>query len=129
MKHLKKFNENTSKPKIGDYVLIETDSSNKKIVDFINNTIGKIIHIDDNKIDIWGNISIGDILVKYDNVPFNRGSANINWFIELNPNIEDTCVRHYGIQYGRHFHPNRIVEFGKTREELEIKLQAKKYNL
>jgi len=93
---------------VGDYVICAYkytyDSSNniKNLANFIKNNIGIIIKYDDQ-----------DILIKYDNVP-----DNIKMFF----NGKDLNIRSL-------IDTKSILAFGKTIEELEIKLAANKYNL
>ena len=102
---------NNTQPKVGDYVLLKTNSQTYKdseiVNNFINNTIGKII------------ILSGDLItVKFDNVPLK---------------IEDYFSKEYGrygdITYSRVFLDNRIVAFGSTIEEVELKVRTEKYNI
>ena len=113
MKYIKKFEniENTT-PEVGDCVLINIDTIiiKGKIRDFVNNTIGEIIDIRLKIEDEFDNESLGDLRVKYSNVPKDIQS----WF--FNGNI-------------RTFNINQMIEFGKTKEELELKIMSKKYNL
>jgi hypothetical protein len=108
------------KPKVGDYVLIkisEIDALNKfpwirdeiiKTNNFINNNIGKIIYIEENIINVRYT-NIPKKIRKYFNYVNLEGSRNrIGW---------------------KSFNYRFINEFGETKEELETKLQAKKYNL
>jgi len=93
----------------GDFVLIKVEPNHifilsgmeeKYFIDFVNNTIGEIIYV--NKVH-W------NIKVKYNDIPSTIKSA-------FN---DDTYI----------FSPNRVYEFGRTREELLMKLNARKYNL
>jgi len=90
-----------SELEVGDYVLMR--SSVHSIVEFINNTIGKIIGFDYDKYN--------NIKVTYDNIP---EDLRTYWFNNTND---------------RDFNINQVVEFSKNKEELELKLAAKKYNL
>jgi hypothetical protein len=104
MKHLKTF-ENINGPQIGDYVLISMKGSynNDNSIDFfINNNIGQIIKFDENM-----------RLVKYSNVP-----GNIKMKNKFN--------KDGSIWIGNAF---KTVAFGKTKEELELKMDMKKYNI
>jgi len=120
MKYLKKFEDLQEVPKVGDYVLIITDSSNEHFKEFINNTIGVLEHIIKHKPDIWGNESEDSVSIKYENVP-----PMIKDMFYLSPFI----TKDYGRQGFREFDIKKIVAFAKTKEELEIKLSANKYNL
>ena len=118
MKYLKLFEQQDSEPKVGDYVLIHTNMSKSEyrwilISNFINNTIGQIVSIIPDTTSSYGGIIVGHIEVKYTNIP--KGTET--WFISLNNT------------YTRCFNKGQIVAFGKTPEEVEIKLNAKKYNV
>ena len=71
MKYIKKFENITDEPQIGDYVLIKIHlieyKKKNEVNAFINNTIGVIIYISDI-----------DIRVQYDNIPDNIK----DWFLE-----------------------------------------------
>ena len=64
MKHLKIYEDLNIIPKVGDYVLMSTKSRNPKVIEFIENTMGRIT-------DVFNGQSIGstDIEVTYDNIP------------------------------------------------------------
>lgn len=108
--------ENNSKLEVGDYVLMSTNAPNEIIKEYINNTIGQIEKVFPDKRDIWNNVSVGNIVVKYKNVP----NGYEEWF-----------KREYSKKgtFLRQFHPNKVVAFGKTPEEVELKLNTDKYNL
>ena len=55
--------------KIGDYVLIKTNSQDKDFYNFINNNIGKIVAIQHHPKNIWKDLESIDIDVKYYNIP------------------------------------------------------------
>ena len=101
-----------SELKVGDYVLMRSNASAKELLEFINNNIGQVIKIN--------NFEDLRIRVRYNNIPDNV----IPWFgfaeRQFPPSIR-TAARIFDI--------NQIVEFAKTKEELELKLAAKKYNL
>lgn len=120
MKYLKTFEKLQEQPEVGDYVLINTVSTIKGVSEYINNTFGQIIDIQPDKIDIWDFKSVGDIVVKYTDVP----SEIKSWF-NKNKNI----TRNYAREFDRRFSPEQVVAFAKTKEELELKLTANKYNL
>jgi len=112
MKYLIVF-EKFDKIGVGDYVLmkppfysyVENEIMNN-IKDFLENTIGIVVELNIN-------INISDISVKYEYVPKN--------------------IEHYFLKKGRVFYRwfdiSRIVEYGKTIEELKMKKETKKFNL
>jgi len=108
-------------PKIeaGNYVLMNSVSMYDSVRKFINNNIGQIIELGPDS-----------IRVKYDNMPKNimnihlRAIGQPTWNRE--PNGDFSSVRISTIKI---FDIDQVVEFAKTKEELELKLAAKKYNL
>lgn len=121
---IKRFNENLQDiPVVGDYVLAKIDVSNSSLVykdelmKFVNNTIGQISKI---------RINMGDIVVVYDNVP-NKIKSWFNFTGYDNDN--DSNGNKYNVLYSRSFDFDRIVMFGKTIEEVELKMISNKYNL
>ena len=120
---IKRFNENSQEtPEVGDYVLVKIDVSNSslsyknELMDYINNTIGQICKIRN---------QLGDIVIVYDNIP-NEIKSWFKYSYEYNYNSENFVG--YG-SYTRAIDKNKIVAFGKTIEEVELKISAKKYNL
>ena len=104
MKHILYFKESLykDKPKIGDYVLLDIQASNSRDLEkFVNSNVGQIVGVKPGYDE--------DVAVKYYNIPKNIKT----WF--------------WGGD-SRMFHINNIAEFG-TKEEMELKLQVKKYNL
>lgn len=123
MKYIKRFENIEDVPKVGNFVLISMNRSNSvikfggiemprynKIKDFVTHNIGKIVNIRLKIVDEFYNKSAGDLRVEYDNIPKDIQS----WFSKDNK---------------RAFSVDQIVEFGKTKEELEEKLMTKKYNI
>lgn len=117
MKHIKTF-ENINIPQVGDYVIMNFNANNFSLADnylyteyieFVNNTIGKIIKIEYDRYDKYKYI-----VTEYENVPdsiryhFNKDGYN--------KFTDKSDVR-------------RISAFSRNKEDLEIILQAKKYNL
>jgi len=104
MKHIKRFEDNNSVPKIGDYVICKVEGIHygDNVINFIQSSIGEITHI----------FSDNRIIVKYANIP-----QQIKRFF-YDGNNNDQLV--FGI--------NDIVKFG-TKEELEFILTTNKYNL
>ena len=109
MTYLKYYENIEDNLEVGDYVLIKINilPYTQKQIDtenFINNTIGKIIDIITDR---------NDVVVLYENVP-----ETIKSYFNINNGLD---IRTFDI--------NRIVEHGKTKEQLELKLQANKFNL
>ena len=106
-----KFNEDLNKiePKIGDYVILNYGSPNA-IRDYIKINPGKIIEIN---FDKYGEILT--IIVQYYNVP-NIIRAYFRY-------ISDDNIM------SKIFLADQIIEFGSTLEELELKINAGKFNI
>ena len=111
MKYIKKFENVKIEPKIGDYVIIEPSSlfvhgstfSDLTTKEFISNNIGQITHIQ--------------------NPEQCRPIISVRYF-----NIPSHLIKFFHT-YCRDYRKDEIVEISKNKEELELKLQAKKYNL
>jgi hypothetical protein len=100
MKHLKTFEKyEDSSPKTGDYVILSAYSLNKEYNDFINNEIGKITRKTKNF-----------YYIKYDYVPYGIRK----WFTDGDRTTAELID---------------IKLFGKTKEEIELKKSANKFNL
>jgi hypothetical protein len=109
--------EQYNKPEVGDYVLIRTESSYFNFNKFINNNIG--------------------ILIKY--VQYRRLSAYTYRIEKIINEPEDIIVQYEYIPNGlkswlskdktRQFRVDQIVAFGKTKEDVELQIQANKYNI
>ena len=99
MKYLKKY-ESLETPEVGDYVLMKSETSNEKLADLINTTIGKI-----------DSLAYRSLYVRYN---FSKEILNKFRFHDLRL---------------REFDKNQIVAFAKTIKELELKIQVKNYNL
>lgn len=120
MKYLKTFEDLQNKPEVGDYVIINVSpSADNNVREYIDNTIGVIHTIQDDRVDMWNNVITGNIIVKYINVPNEIRS----WF-----HYEGTRKK-YGRKYFRSFDTQQIYAFSKSKEELELMLQTKNYNL
>lgn len=103
MKHLKYLEKYNKKTNVGDYILIDFQNKinvNDGSVDFIENSIGKITHIENDVIH-----------AKYDNVPIKYFNKYFN--------SSDTLT----------IHDSWISHISKNKKDLEILLNAKKYNL
>lgn len=103
MKYIKKF-EDINEPEVGDYVICseEHDGLSKKLIDFTSNNIGQLIEIDGTQ--------YYPFVVKYDdNVP-----------LELEVNF---------LHNTRGMMRAEIIHYSKNKEDLEMILNANKYNL
>jgi len=111
MKHIKEYeNLNNNEPEEGDYVIckdifISGYRMSKKLLDlFLSNNIGRIERI---------NININRYYIVYDNIP--EGCKN-------------SFMTYHNFQV-RDFFRKEIKYWSKDREDLEVILQANKYNL
>ena len=109
MKFLKYYENITDELEVGDYILLHLDIRTSYSGDdmiyknFINTTIGKICR-----------------LHKYN---------GINILYEKVPDIIRSYFVNNGDSYERNFNFNSIFEYGKTIEELKLKIEAKKFNI
>ena len=110
MKYIKTF-ESMNIMNEGDYALFYYDEIaqfaysvrfSQELKELINNNIGKIKHI--------SNSTYNWISVEYDNIPSN---------LQYNFHHDGTIL----------LDKDNVVEYAKTKEELEIKLSINKYNL
>ena len=105
MKYIKKF-ENVNVPQIGDYAIVDNTSVNKNLNDFLSNNIAEIV--DKYEIETyWGKINYYKF--KYENIPFGLSESFSN----------DTIG----------FTELTIGYFSKNKEDVEARIQSKKYNL
>jgi len=112
MKYLKTFEIAENKPQIGDYVICKTNYRASRIDKWIINEIGQII-------DYGYSGSTPELILifkdtykcKYENIPYD---VNLNYF---NNNSTKTM------------RISEIIEFSPNKKDLEIRLQANKYNL
>ena len=107
MKYIKTFENIENLPEIDDWVIMKTLSSHNIVKNFINNTIGEVVNLDKT------NIQNIDITVMYYDIP-----EDFKKLMNVDSDV-----------YVREFRSNQIVEFAKTKEELELKLQSNKYNI
>ena len=96
-------------PEDGDYVLMDGSDFITVLKDFIDNNIGQISRYEDAKYNDYKYI-----LVKYKNIPIEL----INYFTGT-----------YGDSGFKYSDINNILFISKSKEELELKLAANKYNL
>ena len=105
MKHIKKFEQINNKPEIGDYVLCKAPNSalNPYLIDYLNSNFGQIVD------------------------EFTTNTMGINYYVEYE-NIPEELKPKF-LKSKRIYREDSIIEYAKTKEELEVKLSAKKYNL
>lgn len=119
MKYLKKYElkkySDDELPKNGDYILIHIYDLDKKYMNFINNTVGKVvdINLDQNMMAI--------ILVLYDNIPQDIAYKFIY--------DDDSDKYLHEFNFGYIVSKEKYYIFGDTPEEIYLKIDAKKYNL
>jgi hypothetical protein len=101
MRYLKTYEENSNEPQVGDYVICNFISNHigKINCNFISNHIGKII-----------------MKKKHNFYPYNV-------FYENAPNI------YFGISKTIVANRNNIIHFSKIKKDLEVYIDANKYNL
>ena len=107
--------EKINVPEIGDYVLCDYKNSNNILKDFLKNNIGKI----EKKINSYQlGIKTGEIYskIKYDYVPLEIQNFFTNNFISPDDYYYTINIKN-------------ITDVAKTKEELELKIKAKKYNI
>lgn len=110
MKYIKTF-ESKDKPQIGDYVLCRyagmKRTDNEEYFDFITNTIGQIVKIDDED-------EVQPLYyVHYENVP-DKLKSHWNGYYVLDKEP---------------FRKKNITDWAKTKEDLELKIKSEIYNI
>jgi len=117
MKYIKKF-ENIEEPELGDYVLIrENRDYTQPYNDFINNNIGQIVLTD-------FSFNKKRIEVRYYVDTFDEFKNMKNYFRYIS--FDFVSNEYY---FSNWFKMNMVSEFGKTKEDVELKASTKKYNL
>jgi len=118
MKYLKTFEElNIGNPKVGDYVLMKSKNHPNSIASFIDNSIGQLKKIDSYKGINRGGVYYGNddevttygYTVEYENIPYK--------------------IKYFFTESTRIFDDTQLVGFSKNKEDIEVLLNAKKYNL
>jgi len=108
MKYINSFKNLQSGPKIGDYVLIKTLSSDTDFRDFITNNVGQISDIDTRFMS-------KNIIVTYKFVP---------------EKLKEWMTKTYNSDINtRSFRFSQIEHFSSKKEDIEEIIAAKKYNL
>jgi hypothetical protein len=102
--------ENLNNISVGDYVLINSNDSNIYLKKFINNNIGKVFHI------MKFTENVIRLKIVYENIPS-----------KLDSMFQSSIIKNDG-KY-RQYNIDDVVLHAKTKEELELKMKAKKYNI
>jgi hypothetical protein len=103
MKYIKKYENFDKVPKIGDYVLMRTDSKNIDFRNFLKNNFGQIVKIGNSLVNVKYELSI---------------NKEIFYFFDLD------C--------SRSFNKKKIVAFSDNLDDLKLQLQfpeTSKYNI
>lgn len=111
MKHLKYFENQQIVPKVGDYVILKTnDYNNDEFNYFCSQNVGQIIEITSGGFPY---------LIKFDSIPPYNNTSTFN----------STVANIAGKSDKLSFAKGEIVDISSSKEELEAKIQSKKYNL
>jgi hypothetical protein len=112
MRYIKKYEINKNKPQVGDWIICDAHSTyNHTLSDFFENNIGKLISKKSDK-----------YLVKFYELPSRRFAEDFFLFVGQpgDSNKWEGC-RALDIEY--------ISNWSKDKGELEMIINAKKYNL
>ena len=117
MKYIKTYEDLANNPEIGDYVICDEKGNDEEISDFEKNNIGRVV----------------DYRTVYNTNPtFDSISTFFNIFVQYKnvPNeIYDDFDYHKRIANCRIFSKKEIKYCSKNKEDLEIILQANKFNI
>ena len=122
MKYIKQFEELNDEIKKDDYVIVKVNPMRlyPNLDEYLNNTVGKVVNVSESDYSLGGRIQrIKEYIVMYLDVPNKFAS----WFTRKEINTKGPNC------YYRTFPDYRIEYSGKTIEEVEMKLAAKKYNI
>lgn len=109
--------ESNKKPKIGDYVYIyQEDFPN----DIMNNTYGQIVNVDKTHKDTYLIHYLCDLTDKQKTSIIESGSD-----LDIKPKYK---INFKDNEYYDWFHSD-YLEFFDTKEELDVKIDSKKFNL
>jgi hypothetical protein len=115
MKYIKRFEDVEDLPEFGDYIQIKISSTKYDWQEYINNTIGKVYGIIGRNEDSF-DYDHDMVAVRYENPPkYAKRWMSFNFYGED--------------EYTRNFSVERIAAYGKTIEELNMKLIVNKFNL
>ena len=113
MKYLRTYELYETKPEVGDYVICE-ESKIPKIKNFISNNIGRIFYYIDTDVKKFSVCKDFRYIVEYDNVP--------EYITDF---FEDVWTE----KQSRRMSLDEIKHWSKNKEDLEVILNTKKYNL
>jgi len=102
---------NIGKPRVGDYVIIQTNHKDPRLINFFENTITKIVGTK----DLFGTLHY---IVYFDNIPE-----------ELSEIFDSPFRSKIWRTEHHHFTIENIKYWSKNKEDLEYILAANKYNL
>jgi hypothetical protein len=116
MNHIRQYENYKPEIQTGDYILIQITSDNKIYEKFINNNIGQLIFIVPYNKDSY--------YIRYENIPLNLKS----WFHTKNSSILHPEL---DLENTECFNKNsvNIIDYSKSKSDLEYILNAEKYNL
>ena len=107
MKHIKIYENIDNDPKIGDYVICnENLSYYDELVNFLSNNVGRIVLKNYTIVNVCF-----DYLVQYDYIP------------------KELDIYFYNSSNLRPINIDDIIKFSENKEDLEMYINAKKYNL
>ena len=114
MMHIKTYEHRSlhiDEPQVGDYVICrEHFIPAKDTVDFISNNVGHLVMIKENNIK---SAAFRGYIVQYENIP-----KDIRGF-----------GRYYNFENCRLMRRHEILHWSKNKEDLEIYIDVKRYNL
>ena len=123
MKHLKTY-EFKKEPKIGDYVIVYEKRGEIEVNDFYKNNIGRIVNLNNNEYsDVAAYFDLDkewDYWIKFDIPKSLFGEVN-------HLKVED--YSNYFIKGVRPFDRKEIIYYSPNKEDLEVYIDANKYNL
>jgi hypothetical protein len=118
MRYIKHFEFLSRLPKVGDFVIVYYynvghDDDLDGLKTFLDNNVGEIVEIGDNKYDKYD---------KYMDVSYKNVPENIRYFFYYDSDDENT-------EYMKIISKDNINKLSEDRKELETYLMSKKYNL
>lgn len=132
MKHLKIWDNYHDVPQIGDYVICQDEHTSSSPIDirineFTSSTIGKYVHhIKSEEIGESPWNSSYRFVVKFEDLP-NDIIQSVSF--RDSQQMNKTGLFNYSNGYYRGYSRNEITYFSSDRSELEIIIDAKKYNI
>lgn len=93
MKYIKTFEDTQNEPRIGDYVLMRSETGNPNVEKFVNNTIGQLYQFD----------VAGGVIIKYKNSPYNddgqKRMFHRSQIVAFSPSIDELKLKIRTIKY------------------------------